>query len=284
MCGIATIAIGHRARGRVKYPLLRELSKALLVELQSRGMDASGIAVINAPGRGPSIIFKKPLRASRLVVRPKFQEALDRVNENTNFILLHTRATTVGKTEENVNNHPILTEHVVGIHNGTLLNEEELFTKFSLERKGEVDSEVIFRLYEHFVQEGANPQEAMKKTSNLLDGSYTGSIVDLRHPHRMLVFKNQRPLHTIYLPYYDILISLSEARFYDRAAKELKIKASDEYRLIEDGTGFIVDVNASEPLSRSLVDFEIPAKRGYGGYCQTYPRHHSNERWLKSIS
>lgn len=265
MCGIATISIGRKCRGRIPYHLLRSLSRELLIELEPRGYDAAGIAIINDQTGPPSVAFKKPLRPSRLVVRPKFEEVLSSINPHTNFILLHARATTVGNTATNYNNHPIFAPPIVGIHNGTLYNHEELFREFSkhLQAEGDVDSEVIFRLYKHFRDHaGFDPIEAMKATARKLVGAFTGAIVDLRNPAEMLMFKFERSLCAFRLPHYDIMITVSEPRFYDDAIKRLKIKAQEKYSIIKEATGFIVNVDEGR-VTENVKTFKLPVENNY---------------------
>jgi glucosamine 6-phosphate synthetase-like amidotransferase/phosphosugar isomerase protein len=234
------------------------MARQLLIELQPRGLDASGIAVINDPEHERSVIFKKPLRPSRLIVRPRFQDALDLIGPQTNFILLHARASTVGTTDQNFDNHPIITPPVVGIHNGTLRNHDEVFKKFELAREGEVDSEVIFRLYGDLLERGIEPEEAMKAVAGQLEGAFTGAAVDLRHPHRMLMFKFQRPLHVLTFKHYDMVIAISEVRHYDRAKAKVGIKAMDKCSWLQDGAGFWLDVNEPGHIVKNIHRFKFP--------------------------
>ena len=321
-----------------------------MYELQPRGTDAAGIAVINDPSYGvDSVLFKKPLQPHRIVKRPKFEEALGQIGPHTNFIMLHARATTVGSTADNYNNHPILARPIVGIHNGTLYNDDRLFKKFSehITQEGSVDSEVIFRLYhyftdqmslspkhamaataeqlwgaytgalvdlrapnrmvmfkhpvwgvgihngtlynddrlfkkfsEHITQEGSvdsevifrlyhyftdqmslSPKHAMAATAEQLWGAYTGALVDLRAPNRMVMFKHERSLALLRLVHYDIVIAISEVRFYDAARKRLGLQVKDDYQIVHDETGFIVDVNTSKRITDKIVDFALPVKK-----------------------
>ncbi len=261
MCGIATIAFGKRARGRVPYPLLRNVCKELMVELQPRGIDAAGIAVINEGTE--SKVFKMPLRPERLVVRPMYNEVLEGIGPQTNFVMLHARATTVGSTEENFNNHPIITPPIVGIHNGTLYNEDHLFSKFEedFEREGDVDSEVIFKLYLHFVEQGLSPKQAMAQTGSLLWGAFTGALVDLRNPAQMIMFKYERSLCVFRFPYYDMILAVSEAKFYDRVAKRLGMKAKETCEFVNDGTGMLFDLNIDRRITEEIIDFDIPVPK-----------------------
>ncbi len=274
MCGIATISFGRRGRGRISYPLVQAMTKQLLIELQPRGLDAAGIAVINDPECEQSVVFKKPLRPSRLTVRPRFQDALNLIGPHTNFILLHARAATVGNnTDSNYDNHPIIAPPVVGIHNGTLLNHEDVFKKFRLHQEGNVDSEVIFRLYGKLLEKGVPPEKAMKAVASQLEGAFTGAAVDLRHPHRMLMFKFQRPLHVLTFKHYDMIIALSEVRHYDRAKAKVGIKAMDHCTWLQDGAGFWLDVNEPGHIVKNIHRFRFPidhnfaaGKRKYNNY------------------
>jgi len=277
MCGIATISIGRRSRGRIKYPMIRSLAKQLLIELQPRGLDAAGIAVINDPEFAESSVFKRPLRPSRLVVRPKFKEVLASIGPHTNFILLHARAATVGDTGVNYDNHPIVAPPIIGIHNGTLHNHEELFTKLGLLREGSVDSEVIFRLYGSLIENGVSPEKAMRATASQLRGAFTGAAIDINHPHRMCMFKCQRPLHVLTFKHYDMVIALSEVRHYDRAKAKLNITASDKNSWFKDGTGFIIDVNTDGHIVKNLREFDFPVDHNQGRY-----HHNQHDPWLAS--
>lgn len=274
MCGIATIALGRRSRGRIPYPLLRNLCRELLIELQTRGIDAAGIAVINEGA--PSRVFKKPLRPERLVVRPKFDETLELIGPHTNFVMLHSRAATAGVTENNFNNHPIIIEPIVGIHNGTLYNNDRLFSAFSedFEQEGSVDSEIIFKLYLHYVDQGLSPKQTMATVGNLLWGAFTGALVDMRNPSQMVMFKNDRSLCVFRFPHYDMIITVSEAKFYDSAAKRLKIKARESCEFVFDGTGMLFDLNISNHITDEIIDFDIPVEN------KQVRRHNG---WLSSI-
>lgn len=61
--------------------------------------------------------------------------------------IVHTRQHTQGSPQFNVNNHPIRTGPIVGVHNGMVMNDGEIFRSLAdagVERQGLVDSEAIF--------------------------------------------------------------------------------------------------------------------------------------------
>ena len=65
---------------------------------------------------------------------------------------MHVRDYTKGHPTVEQNNHPIRHGAVVGIHNGIIVNDEEIFARYGFGRahpEMTVDSEAIFALAEH---------------------------------------------------------------------------------------------------------------------------------------
>lgn len=256
MCGIAAIAVGKSYREkRVPYPMIKNMTQELLVSLSSRGMDASGIAIIN---ENQSFIYKKPLKPSRLVVRPRFQELLDKIGPDTNFILLHSRAASVGGNSNNFNNHPIVSSPIIGIHNGTLYNAKALFKRYKKKFKpqGDVDSEIIFKLLDMHLKRGVSLEKAMMLTSKELLGAFTGASVNINTPNKLLLFKFGRQLSFLKIPHYDMLVAVSETRFYDAVCSKIKFKPKDICLFPKEGTGFVIDVNAGK-IEDNISDFKL---------------------------
>jgi glucosamine 6-phosphate synthetase-like amidotransferase/phosphosugar isomerase protein len=136
MCGIA----GYSLRSDCDAD--RTLAaQALLAGIAERGADAVGYAY----STGGSIdIHKQRSGASAL---------LDRIGipQSASEVLLHVRDYTKGHPRIEANNHPIRHGSVVGIHNGIIKNDEELFAEYGFERaepEMTVDSEAIFALAE----------------------------------------------------------------------------------------------------------------------------------------
>lgn len=268
MCGIATIAVGRGARGRIPYDKMRELTKELMLEIRWRGQDASGIAVVN---EDECLVYKKPLRPSRFVVRPRFQDILEKIGTKTNFVLLHSRKASVGNNEDSLNNHPIVASPVLGVHNGTLWNDERLFKKHKdhFQAEGSVDSEVIFKLFRMYLDRGASPKKALRMTAKLLDGAFTGAAVDMRQPSQMVMFKHERDLSVFRIPHYDTVVTVSEPSFYYSAAKAVGINPKSKHSKLGDGTGLFFDVSAGE-VTEDMESFSLPVKRSYYRRVQEY--------------
>jgi glucosamine 6-phosphate synthetase-like amidotransferase/phosphosugar isomerase protein len=137
LCGIAGYSLDPQS------PLERTLAaRALLAGIAERGADAVGYAY-RSPG-APIAVHKQRSGATALLERI-------RVPADATKLLLHVRDYTKGHPSFSANNHPIRHGSVVGIHNGIIENDEELFAKHGIRRAAPemtVDSEIIFALAE----------------------------------------------------------------------------------------------------------------------------------------
>jgi glucosamine 6-phosphate synthetase-like amidotransferase/phosphosugar isomerase protein len=137
MCGIAGYSLSSASR--VQRTLA---AQALLAAIAERGADAVGYAWRGDEAR-PSL-HKQRSGASELLGQVK-------VPPSATQALIHVRDYTKGHPTIAANNHPIRHGTVVGIHNGIIVNDEEIFERYGFERAEPgmtVDSEAIFALAE----------------------------------------------------------------------------------------------------------------------------------------
>jgi len=138
MCGIAGYSLSS-ASG-VNRTLA---AQALLAGIAERGADAVGYAF-----RGPESeisVHKRRSGATALLDELHVPAAATQA-------LVHVRDYTKGHPRIEANNHPIRHGAVVGIHNGIIVNDEEIFARDGFGRAEHdmtVDSEAIFALAEH---------------------------------------------------------------------------------------------------------------------------------------
>src|SRR5437764_1840831 len=164
MCGIAGYSVGPRSR--VERTLAAQAPLAAIAE---RGADAVGYAY-RAPGETYPTVVKQRTPASQLLERVS-------VPQHANQLLVHVRDYTKGHPSINANNHPVRHGPVVGIHNGIIINDDELLAPHSCARaepRMTVDSEAIFALAAH----SRNDPRALEA----LAGSMATAWLDEREP------------------------------------------------------------------------------------------------------
>ena len=135
MCGIAGFSLDRESR------IDRTLAaQALLAGIAERGADAVGYA---HRGHEPHVTIHKQRSGATALL-----DTID-VPADATDALVHVRDYTKGHPTLLANNHPIRHGSVVGIHNGVILNDEEIFARHGLEHAEPgmtVDSEAIFGL------------------------------------------------------------------------------------------------------------------------------------------
>ena len=86
---------------------------------------------------GQLVLHKKAMPASQYV---RYAHGL----KGATNVVLHARFATKGRPLDAANNHPIRSGPIVGVHNGHVVNDDELFGWVGGPRRGTVDSEAIF--------------------------------------------------------------------------------------------------------------------------------------------
>src|SRR3954449_8427945 len=175
MCGIAGYSLSPRSS--VDRTLA---AQALLAGIADRGADAVGYAYRGKQDAYP-IVTKQRTAASHL---------LDRISvpEHANELLVHVRDYTKGHPSIPSNNHPVRHGPVVGIHNGIIVNDDELLAPHRCARsepRMSVDSEAIFALAAH----SQNDPRALEE----LAGSMATAWLDQREPGTVFAARRGGP-------------------------------------------------------------------------------------------
>jgi glucosamine 6-phosphate synthetase-like amidotransferase/phosphosugar isomerase protein len=177
MCGIAGYSLSLRSA--VDRTLA---AQSLLAGIAERGADAVGYAY-RIPGEAYPVVTKQRTPASQLLERIS-------VPEPATELLVHVRDYTKGHPSISANNHPVRHGPVVGIHNGVILNDDELLAPHRcarVEPRMTVDSEAIFCVAAH----SHNDPRALEE----LDGSFATAWLDERVAGMIFVARGAgRPL------------------------------------------------------------------------------------------
>src|SRR5438132_6755573 len=176
LCGIAgySLALDSTVERTVA-------ARALLTGIAERGADAVGYAY-RSPGAAIAV-HKQRSGATALLERIS-------VPEEATKLLVHVRDFTKGHPSLAANNHPVRHGSVVGIHNGIIENDDELFAHHGISRAEPgmtVDSEIIFALAE---RSRGHTAEVLEQ----LDGTLATAWIDEERPELLLARGIGRPL------------------------------------------------------------------------------------------
>jgi len=201
-----------------------ELFSASLLANEERGRDATGVASIDR--HGAVRIKKGPQPASQFVKTEEYSAFMENLEKNEISVLLgHTRRPTKGSPRENDNNHPIMVGDTVGIHNGTITNDDEIFLSMEKRRDktrkriGSVDSEAIFALMDEvdLTEPFGKWANGIKTVASLLVGSYTTLFFNKAFPHMLFLLKYDNPISVHYCSDLNALFFSSRYVFLRKA-------------------------------------------------------------------
>ena len=183
-CLFGLIDYGGNLTARQKSRLITALS----IAAEERGTDATGIAYNTAHGLH---IFKRPVAAHRLHLH---------IPASAKIVMGHTRMTTQGAAKRNCNNHPFSgvagKEHFAFAHNGMLLNDLWLRSKYRLPRtKIETDSYVAVQMIE---QKQKLDWDSLRDTAEMVEGSFTFTV--LSEKDKLYFIKGDSPMKIFYYP------------------------------------------------------------------------------------
>ena len=140
MCGIFGFLIGEDLR--LSADELMDIVNRMFRLSESRGKEASGIAV---KVKGEIYVFKQPISASKMVKSDKYRTLFEKVIKKKAqveghlkapiVVMGHSRLQTNGPSEINSNNQPVVKSGAVGIHNGIIANDNELWESFEMLEK-----------------------------------------------------------------------------------------------------------------------------------------------------
>ena len=171
MCGIFGFCVYEPTRTTsIDLPAL---TKRMMLLAEKRGTEAAGLAIkVNHEIR----VHKDSIKPRLFVQATETKAILNaikeaQVNRSKMFILGHARLAYTGGLNNPSTNHPILTDHCVGVHNGLLLNDLELRNQyFQIRFTSDLDSETIFRLIDLSVTRDTDAIAAVENAFEKLKG------------------------------------------------------------------------------------------------------------------
>ena len=220
MCGIFGIGFLSSCKN---YEFIETLTKELFKIVEKRGTDASGITFVS---KDKIHVIKEGIAGSSLIDTNKFKMACKiMIDDELLQIIGHCRLQTKGSYLQNVNNHPIVSNSVIGVHNGFVSNDDRLFEYYKpiteLTRAGEVDTEIIFRLIDyHAKKNNIDLIKATDETTKEVEGDFACAYTHSQKPYILGLFKKFNPTVIRHYIKDNIIIYCSNDSYINEALKQ----------------------------------------------------------------
>jgi glutamine---fructose-6-phosphate transaminase (isomerizing) len=181
MCGL----FGIFTKAGAGYPagFVKDSVRLLALASESRGKDSSGIAIRN-PRRREMFVLKGALPISGLLADRTFRERLDAELEESAgsgpFSLFgHARLVTHGSQLQDANNQPVIRDGIVSIHNGIIVNADDLWKRRpGLRRRFRIDTEILNADVRRRLRAGRPLERALSESV----GEMTGTVSAVLFP------------------------------------------------------------------------------------------------------
>jgi glucosamine--fructose-6-phosphate aminotransferase (isomerizing) len=219
MCGI----VGCILKDDKAAPVLLECVK----KLEYRGYDSVGIATLSS-----KINIKKD--------KGKISEAEKNVKLSDlpgNMGIAHVRWATHGiPTQKNAHPHTDCSGKIAVVHNGIIENYKELKNNLVEEGhifKSDTDTEVIPHLIEKFTNQGHNLEDAVRKTLDMIHGSYALAVISTDEPGKIVGVRKESPM----------IVGKGDGDYFLASDVPAILKHTNNIIYLEDGEMVILDAD-----------------------------------------
>jgi glucosamine--fructose-6-phosphate aminotransferase (isomerizing) len=274
MCGIFGLIV-HKDSNY--GPALIRKSLTTLAHLsESRGKDSSGLVFRNESEKEMQVL-KGAVPLSYLLKRAAVKSQLDSlINSNaqghapgpksTFAVMGHSRLVTNGSQLNDENNQPVIKDGVIGIHNGIIVNENEIWSGHpEMKRTYEIDTEVMLALLRKHLRDKWDIPSAVSKTIGEIFGTVAAAFYfdDLNN---FSLATNNGSLY-ILTSKNGLFAFASEEYFLKELTKRMDFRRNGNIsiRQVVPGTGFVLDLedfrlqgfSFSNPAQRSSADSNL---------------------------
>ena len=269
MCGIFGLIV-HNDAGY--GPVFIKKSLATLARLsETRGKDSSGFAFRNETDKTINVI-KASMPISSLMKHRVFASELkahlnsmrhreDVTTRNVFAAIGHSRLVTNGTQLNDENNQPVVKDGLVGVHNGIIVNVDELWKIMPIgQRRYDIDTEVMFSLFRHFDETYNSSILSISQTIKKIIGTVaTGFFID--NKNELVLATNNGSLY-ILSNFKDILMFASTKHILESIINKHKLNRtmSDFKALqVEPNTGYLINISDFEIRHFGIYDDEVEA-------------------------
>lgn len=256
MCGIFGVITSKENNYTTEF--LSKSLKHLALLSQTRGKDSSGLCSFNQHTNQIDVI-KGPIPVNQLISKHQAKNTITNAFSNlnkANYAFGHARLVTNGTQLNDANNQPVIKDGIIGVHNGIVVNVDELWEQHSsITRENEIDTEVLLALISSEIKNSKSVEEAVSFGINKVFGTVATALVfdDL---DKFVLATNNGSLYTIHNN-IDILFFASERFMLAEFEKKMNLSQLGEYSIeqVQANNGLIIDLDKF-----SIHDFSLKSE------------------------
>ena len=246
MCGIFGVIATDKCR--ISNSDLIKSVNELAKMSESRGKDSSGLAILNQNSNNLDI-FKGPIPITNLIKNKNVNDSIKNgfsKDLKKNLIFGHSRLVTNGSQLNSHNNQPVIKGDVVAVHNGIIVNGDELWEKYkNLEKEYDIDTEILLATINHKIKLNKDPLSKIVSDSVMEAYGTIATAIYLKEFNKFVLTSNNGSLYTI-IKENELIYFASEFTILEKIAKRIGIqKYINNHRIepISPNTGIIIDLN-----------------------------------------
>lgn len=258
MCGI--FGVITKAESSYDNQFLKKSLRKLAKLSETRGKDSSGLCTLNNSDNSFHVV-KGPIPANQILTRSKVKKDINHVfsKENKDKLKLvfgHARLVTNGTQLEDANNQPVIKDDIICIHNGIVVNVDELWSNHKkLNREHEIDTEVIPALVRMDLNEGKSVESSVVNSIEKVFGtaSIAMTFTDIQ---KFVLATNNGSLYILHNN-KDILYFASEKGMLNGLVEKMSLKdkiGSFELFQLKANHIFTIDIKNFTFNKKSFLD------------------------------
>ena len=262
MCGIFGIILNTQNSSRLN--IFKQATDFLFLKSESRGSDSTGILI----QFGNSIdILKGPIPASKFIkskdyhhfwedIKNKINDTKVNNKENSSILIMgHTRMVTNGTNTNNAENQPFVKGNIIGIYNGIITNEQELWDQNpNISRETTTDTELLFGLIGQSFVNSKNLAQTYREILPSIEGSVAFGCLSTES-NDVLLGTNNGSLYVYQSPEQDLFLFVSEKTFISHNSGKIPLfKSVPLERLVQVTPNTAIIIN-SQTLGTKIVRF-----------------------------
>lgn len=269
MCGIFGIAV--RSGAALSSTQFNRLMTELYLLSESRGKESAGLHLF-LPDPGEAWTLKSPKPPSALVRSAEYkrtlQHGLDMAYHDVSDVsvrplaaIAHSRLVTNGAAEDIRNNQPVRWGSVTMIHNGIIVNVDELWAHNThLQRNARVDTEIMAALLSDSMSKRFDPFGATREIFRAIEGAASIAWVHDSAP-LLTMATNTGDLYCCRLPDSGGVVFSSERYILEKAISSVWSMRDGEGSPfdifhVQAGDGVYVDLTVSAPVESFSLGLE----------------------------